>query len=170
MKRQRIVWWVLTVACAGVILALSLQSVPQSMQFSGQLTDIVLEQDAEYQTLTGYRKEARNFEVHDKLRNSAHIIIFAPLAFCAGMLARTYTKKGLVPIALPACAAFAIFDEGVQHFRNAGRTFEWADIYRDWQGVLIGVAAAVLVAWILYVYHRRKQGESTYGVSGSGAG
>lgn len=153
-----------------MILGFSLQSVKQSITISGQVTDIVLEQDESYQQLKGDRRQIKNDKTHDFLRSSAHVCMFAGLAFCAGMLVRTYSKKWIVPIALPSCMLFAVMDEAVQHFRNAGRSFQLEDIYRDWLGAVIGIAVAVLAALVLFWVKRKKQGEFGDGVSGRSAG
>ncbi len=153
-----------------MILGFSLQSVKQSIRLSGDLTDVVIEQNKEYQKLPDNYKVAQNNLLHDRLRKGAHVAIFAALAFCAGMLVRTYSKKWIVPIALPSCMLFAVLDEAVQHFRNAGRSFQLEDIYRDWLGAVIGIAVAVLAALVLFWVKRKKQGEFGDGVSGRSAG
>lgn len=159
MKISRVIWWILTLGCAAVILGLSLQSVKQSVQLSGKVTDTIIERDESYQQLSEARKVIKNNQMHDRLRKEAHILTFAALGFCATMLVRTYTKRWMFPIVAPAGMAFAVLDETVQLLRHAGRTFEWSDIYRDWQGVFAGACLAAVVALVLYGIQRIKRGE-----------
>ncbi len=164
---KRIIWGLLTAACAALILFFSLQSVDSSIQLSGDLTDKLLENNTAYQQLSDDYKVAQNNIVHDRLRNAAHVVTFAALAFCASMFVRTYTPKWW-RIALPSCMAFAVFDECVQHLRGIGRTFQWSDIGRDWQGVLIGVALVWLVTFLITTI--KNKGKRHHGVSGTGSG
>lgn len=168
--KQRLVWWVLTIGCAALILTLSCQSVSTSSQLSGTITNIVLEQDSAYQELPPSQQTIKNDEFHDQLRKNAHVAVFAALAFCAAMLVRTYTVKWWLPIATPACMVFAVLDECVQHLRNAGRSFELSDIYRDWIGVSIGIVVALAAVLIVLMYQRMKREATNNGVSGTGAG
>ncbi len=167
---RKIIWWILTVCCMALILGFSLQSVSDSIHLSGTITDIVLEQNTAYKELPPASQKVENDLLHDKFRNGAHIAIFAALAFCASMLIKCYTQKWWVAVSLPSCLVFAVLDECIQQWHNAGRTFELADIYRDWQGVLIGIAVALVVAIVSRIYYRRKLEESSHGVSGTGAG
>ncbi len=160
---KRIVWWALTLACAVLILGFSLQSVASSMQLSGSLTDLVLEQDTAYQQLSQAAQVVRNDKLHDALRSCAHVAMFTALGFCASMLARTYYRKWW-RIATPACMIFAVVDEGVQFLRHAGRTFQLSDIGRDWLGVGIGTAIAVGIAVLVIMKEKRK-----HGISGTGS-
>ena len=160
---KRVIWWCLTIACGALILSFSLQSVKTSLEISGTVTDTLLQYDAEYQALPDSSKQTHNNQFHDDLRNVAHVVVFSIFGFCASMLVRTYTKKRWWMIALPACMAFAIVDEGVQFLQHSGRSFEISDIGRDWLGIGLGVAFAAVVSWIVINKEKRK-----HGVSGTG--
>ncbi|MEG2857945.1 MAG: VanZ family protein, partial [Clostridia bacterium] len=43
------------------------------------------------------------------------------------------------------CACYAVIDELYQQFFSAGRGFEFADIAKDWVGIIAGTAIAVAV-------------------------
>ena len=170
MMIRKIIWWILTVGCVATILGFSLQSVADSIHLSGTVTNIVLEQDAAYQELPPASQEVKNNQLHDKFRNGAHTLLFAALAFCASMLIKCYTKKWWLLISVPSCMAFAVLDECIQQWHNAGRAFELSDIYRDWQGVLVGIVITVAIVFVSWIYHRRMLEESSHGVSGTDAG
>ncbi len=166
--KSRIVWWILTVGCAVLILGLSFQSVSSSVKVSGTITNAVLEQNTAYKEAPPVVQQIKNDELHVTLRSNAHIVLFAVLTFCASMLAKCYTRKWWLVISVPSCMVFAVLDECVQHVRKAGRAFELSDIYRDWLGVLIGIAVAVAAVIVSMIYHRKKLEESSHGVSGTG--
>lgn len=153
---RKIVWWILTVCCAALILGLSFQSVSSSIKISGTITNAVLEQNTAYKEAPPIVQQVKNDALHVTLRSSAHVVLFATLAFCMSMLAKSYTRKWWAAISVPSCMAFAVLDECVQYIRKAGRAFELLDIYRDWQGMLIGIAVAVVVVIVSTIYHRRK--------------
>lgn len=154
--KSKIVWWTLTVLCAAAILGFSLQSVPTSLAISGQLTDMMLENNTEYQELPPIHQQIRNDKIHDRLRDSAHVIMFIALSFCASMLVRSYLKKWWALIAVPFSMLYGIFDEFVQRCMHNGRTFQWSDVSRDCLGVVIGSGLALITAACLWLLKRRR--------------
>lgn len=160
---KRVIWWCLTIACAGLIVSFSLQSVKTSLNISGAVTDTLLQYDTEYQELPENIQEIKSDKVHDRLRSMAHIALFAALGFCASMLTQTYFTRRWWMVALPSSMVFAVVDEGVQFLRQAGRTFQIPDIGRDWLGLLIGTVLAAAILWIVTNKEKRKHGVSCSG-------
>lgn len=165
--KNHIIWWVSTVCCALLILGFSCQSVSSSKHLSGIITNAVLEQDDTYQDLTPQQQAIKNDMTHKKVRSIAHVMIFTPLAFCVSMLVCSYAIRYWTLVAFPSCVVFAVVDESVQHLMRAGRTFQFADLIKDWTGSLLGIAIAALILWIIARKHREETGN---GISGTGAG
>ncbi len=164
--KSRIVWWISTVCCALLILGFSCQSVSSSKRLSGTITNAVLEQDDTYQDLTQEQQVIKKDSTHKKVRSIAHVMIFTPLAFCVSMLVCSYSIRYWALVAFPSCALFAVVDESVQYLMRAGRTFQFADLIKDWTGSLLGIAIAALILWIIARMHGEETGN---GISGSGA-
>lgn len=166
MKRK-IVWWTFTVLCASLILGLSFQSAPQSSGLSQSLAQSLLEQIPAYQALSPAEQVAVLATVHNLLRDIAHVVTFTALSFSASMLARSYAIKRWIVLVFLSCAAFAVLDESVQHFMQAGRAFEFVDLLKDWAGSLLGIGIVAVIVWKIRCGH---QEGSSNGVSGTGAG
>ncbi len=160
-------WWILTVLCALLILGLSCQSALQSSGLSNSLTQSVLEQVPAYQELSPEEQAAVFAKVNKLLRELAHVVTFTALGLCASMLARSYAIRRWMVVVIPACAVFAVLDESLQHALNAGRTFQFKDLLKDWTGSLLGILIVMLIGWVT---NRRTLGGQSNGVSGTGAG
>ncbi|MBQ7037754.1 MAG: VanZ family protein [Clostridia bacterium] len=163
--KSRIVWWILTALCALLILGLSSQSASQSSGLSNSLAQSVLEKVPAYQELTPEKQAAVSAKANDILRDIAHVVTFMALGFCASMLIRCYAVRHWAAVIFPVLAAFAVLDESVQHWSNAGRAFQFIDLLKDWLGGLLGMMIVALIGWII---RQRKREESSHGVSSSG--
>lgn len=153
MRVRKCVLWVLTLAIAGLIFFLSVQSVGRSSQLSAGVTDGVLD-ILQRPDVT----EQEHLNIDKTLRDVAHVALFAVLGFLAALLARCYTQR-LVGLVIPAgiCALYAVFDECVQLWSARGRAFEWDDISKDCLGVVIGISVVLVGTWIV-VKVRQKRG------------
>lgn len=167
--KSRIVWWVLTVACACTIVTLSLQPASQSSQISAPIADWVIEHDTTIQQLPSAEQTEAKMNKHNSVRDTAHICVYTVFVTCVGMLGYTYNRKRWYAISTPVCVVFAVLDESLQHFFASGRIFQMSDVWRNWLGVAIG-SAVVTVVTLLYARHKTKQEAANYGVSGTGAG
>jgi len=163
--KSRIIWWILTALCALLILGLSSQSASQSSGLSNSLTQSVLEKVPAYQELTPEKQAAVSAKANDILRESAHVVTFMALGFCASMLIRCYAVRHWAAVIFPVLAAFAVLDESVQHFLKAGRAFQLVDLLKDWAGVLLGIAIVAVIGRMIRRKHREESGN---GVSGTG--
>ncbi len=169
MKIQRIVWWVLTVACACTILTLSLQPASKSAQISAPVADWVIEQDTTIEDLPPAQQTDVKMKKHNAVRDVAHVFMYTGLSVCACMLTQTYSEKRWYLVGVPACVIFSVLDEFLQNTFAEGRVFQMGDVLRDWLGTVIGAVVVAAVLWWL-VRRRRKQEAVSNGVSGSGAG
>ncbi len=129
------------------------------------MTQSVLEQVPAYQDLSPEKQVAVSATVNSILREIAHVVTFMALGFCASMLARSYAVRYWTVVVFFPLVMFAVLDESVQHWMNAGRAFQFIDLLKDWLGGLLGM---MMVALIERIMRQRKRKEPNDGVSSSG--
>ncbi len=140
-----------------MIFAFSGQSAEKSSALSGSITETVLSWLPSYQKLLPAEKTDVLSVAHKFIRSAAHVITFAALGFCSRMLVECYTLRGAFVLTWGFGVAVAFFDECLQRFLDAGRTFQWVDLLKDWCGNLLGAGLATVV--LLALHRRNKQRE-----------
>lgn len=152
MRVRKCVLWVLTLAIAGLIFFLSVQSAGQSSQLSGWITDLLLHILKKPDVPV-----TEQITVDGTLRDIAHVVMFAVLGFFSAWLSRCYTGQ-IWGFSIPTgiCALYAVFDECVQLWCARGRAFEWNDILKDCLGVIIGIGVVLLGSLLVMKVHQKR--------------
>lgn len=115
----------------------------------------------DYEKLPEEGKEATVKKFAVTLRDIAHLVEFAVLAFFLSLLLYTFRfNYGRYAVAIVIvilfCFAYAIFDEWMQTF-VAGRGTQWQDIWFDSLGAIVGVVGATFIDWVgLKIAYLRK--------------
>lgn len=153
----RTVLWVLTIACAVLILSLSLQPATQSSGLSTGLTATVLGWFSGYRELPAEQQAAVLATAQMAVRELAHVCEYTALSLLATLLVCSYERRRLW-LSVPCTAVFAVADECVQQWCAAGRAFQLIDLIKDWGGCLIGAAAV----WLFYKLRSKKTGNGVW--------
>lgn len=148
----RAVLWVLTVACGGVILWLSLQPATESSALSTGLTSAVLQWFKSYRELAAQQQATVLQTVQNVVRELAHIGEYTVLGTLASLLAHSYRSRVFWRYSLSVTAVFAVVDECIQEWCADGRAMQFIDLLKDWLGCFLGAG----MVWILFQLFRKK--------------
>lgn len=147
----------------GFILFNSTRTGTQSSQTSSSLAERVVPIVApEIIDMQDEVKEKAIYNVHVSLRNVAHVVEYALLAFFVALLTFTFKfNYGRYPIAMVitvlACSIFAVLDELLQN-TVSGRMAQIGDVAMDAMGVVIGVTFALIMDFIVIRIIKKRKG------------
>ena len=142
------VLWVLTLACAAMILSLSLQPAGDSSALSSGLTHRVLCWFSAYRDLPAAEQATVLAYVQTLVREAAHVAEFTLLGLFASLLSGSYVGRRFWRVSIIFTALFAVVDECAQEFLASGRAFQLIDLAKDWLGCALGTAMVWLLLYI----------------------
>ena len=151
------------------ILYNSTRTATQSSSISQGVSDVIVETVVpEYSQMDKTEQEQISQKTHKSIRNIAHAVEFAGLAFFLALLLYTYKfnyGRYLIAMAITlfACFVFALLDEMLQGAFK-GRGTDIVDVGMDMLGVAVALICAVIVDKIgLKIFVRPKENQWIYG-------
>ena len=144
----RLFLWGVTLAWAGAICSLSLQTAPQSAALSSGLTARILNLFERYTALPESERLAVLAQAQSVVRELAHVAEYAILGLSTALLVHSYRVVRFGCVAFGATAVFAVVDECLQEFVSVGRAFQAVDLLKDWVGAALGIGCIWLVSFL----------------------
>ena len=162
LKLYRTILVVLVVASLAFISYNSLQNAESSAKMSNGLSEVVAEVVVpNFSEMETEEKEIVIERISIPVREMAHAIEFAMLAFFTALLAFTFPLSHgryllQLVIVLLFCFTFAMVDEWVQSFVS-GRDCQWHDVWVDTLGSACGMVIALIIDRLTTYYRRGKR-------------
>lgn len=148
--RRRVLCLVCTVGTVVFIFSNSLQTGPDSAVRSAGVLSWLMEN---FPAVQGWLTE--HF-----VRKMGHLLEYMLLGWWLLLTLRSFTARWLPHLCKPVLAGMtvALCDESIQLF-SAGRDGNVADVWLDSLGVLLGIAAAVMVLWLWKLWFLPRSGK-----------
>ncbi len=153
----------------GFILYNSTRTATQSSSISQGVSDVIVETVIpDFSQMDKTEQEQMSHKTHKTIRNVAHAVEFAGLAFFLSLLLFTYRfnyGRYLIATAvtLTACFVFALLDEMLQGLFK-GRGTDIMDVGMDMLGVAVAVIGTVIVDKVgLKIFVKPKENQWIYG-------
>ena len=154
-KKWRVFWIAAALLVAGAIFCLSAQPSVRSEDLSDAVAGVLrLKQKSK-----SVRVSNQDLFLGLTVRKLGHIVMYAALAFC---ICNAVTGiRGKIPLSAGISYAYAVLDEVHQNY--SGRNGRWQDTLIDLVGIVIGIAAAVLLAFVREKIANRKTADGKTG-------
>ena len=152
---KRVIFFILTLATAITIFALSSQNDTSSFSLSKSLTEKIVEKNSALNPMSPPLTNHEFSTFHMQLRDIAHIVLFLFFSFFLYLLLKSINKGHPVILCLTISFLYALFDESYQGIFITGRSFEFVDLLKDFSGSIIGLSVAII---LLFTYKKLFRG------------